>query len=264
MFRIALVYRPSLKNIYKKHFVAIKQIIGWCQAIHKSFNCKVYGIYVRGSVAHGTQNNYSDMDIAILLHETDLLTILQFEDAIDALLSLYIRSFSIEIKVYGIDRENNAEPATIIQGSLRNEIKKHINFDLSANGICIWGIPIKDNSTIFASPNEFIRNNQIILGNSIEYLIHQMLSYPFFNSYYPLIKKCIKLSAIVNFKTKSGYIAPIKACFEYTIKNDKKIKKELCLIFNYLEKDISKLPLNLQEELKEAIIKIAKRILDKV
>lgn len=263
MFKITLAHSPSFSHIHHKYYPAIEQIIRWCQEIQRAFTCQLYGIYVRGSVAHGAQNVHSDMDMVVLLKTTllPLSTLLQFENTIDALSDLYVYSFSIDVKVYMTNDDASVEPATEVSGSLRQRIKRHLNFDLCANGVCVWGEKIRDYLAEFSSPLDFVKNNQIIWGIEISHLGQSMQNDPTFNAYYPLIKKCIKLAAILHFKPEVGYLSCIRPCFDYVLKNNLTIRSDMALLFDHLEKDVSKIPFDALKKLKSAIMRIMNAII---
>ena len=88
-----------------------------------------------------------------------------------------------------------------------------------------------------------------------------MVNEPDFLNYYPLIKKVIKLSAITHFKEEIGYLSTTKACFDYVMHQAPNIKSDLILLFNSLEKDITKLSLDERNTLKKSIITVVDFIL---
>lgn len=261
MFKIKLVQKPSVINIDVKYRDAIKKVIDWCLEIHHAFECQIYSVYVRGSVVHNFQTVYSDIDMVVLLEGASTSTVMQFENTIDSLLFLYLYPFVVDVKVYTVDSEGYVEPATAVLGSLRKEIKRHINFDLYANGCCMWGERVHDYSKVFETPLAFIENNIAIMGDGILHLRDLMLNDLDFIAYYPLIKKVIKLLAIAHFKKEIGYISTVKACFEYAIYHVSSIKNELILLFNFLEKDIKNMSVDECDTLKRAIIAIVDVIL---
>jgi len=261
LFKINLVQTPSHKNIDKKYTSAISQVVDWGLSMHRSFNCQMHSVYVRGSVVQDFRTIHSDIDMVVLLKEASLTTVIQFEHTIDALLALYLYPFVVDVKVYAVDDKGCAEPATEATGIIHKEIKKHINFDLFANGHCVWGQKVPDHSTIFKSPLAFIENNIAIMGSSILQFRDLMINDPGFINYYPLIKKSIKLSAITHFKEEIGYLSTIKACFDYAVCHAYQIKDELTLLFNCLEKDIIKFSFEERDSLKKAILKVTNSIL---
>jgi predicted nucleotidyltransferase len=252
---------PSKKNIAEKYTKAIEQVIKWCFEIHNSFNCQIYSVYVRGSTVQDFQTIYSDIDMVVLLKGASLVKVIQFEHTIDTLLALYLYPYIVDVKVYAVNKQGEATPAIKATGVLRNEIKKHINFDLYANGYCYWGQRIPDSSTVFDSPRDFIKNNSLIMGSSILQSCDLMIHNSNFSAYYPLIKKIIKLSAIVNFKEEIGYISTIKACLNYLNKHACNIRNEINLIFSFLEKEVIKASPQELQDIKEAILAIVYIIL---
>lgn len=255
MLKIHLINPPSLKNIHKKYFFAIDQVIRWSIDIQKAFNCFIYSVYLRGSVAHGSQNPYSDMDMVVLVKDIPFNSLKCIEDGIDSLLSVYLYPFIVDVKVYEVDNNNKINPASNISGSLRKKIKRHLNFDLYANGICVWGHKIRRDPLLYRTAKEFIESNKEIYGREIHLLLEEMENNKNFNGYYALIKKCIKLISLLYFKPEVGYFGTLKSSFLYAIENAQYIKDDLCELFNFIENDMHS---NTEEELKKIQVLIKK------
>jgi len=128
LFLISLFKKPSVLNIETKYNNAIDQVIDWCLAIHRAFKCEIYSVYVRGSVVQGFQTIHSDIDMVVLLRGASLTKVLEFEHSIDALLSLYLYPFIVDVKVFEVDDGGSAEPAAEVSTSIRKEIKKSYQF----------------------------------------------------------------------------------------------------------------------------------------
>jgi predicted nucleotidyltransferase len=255
------VYYPSLSKIDKKFLQPLEKVSNWFECIGAVYAVTDYSLYVRGSAAHGAINKFSDLDIAILLPKTSLSTLLKTEKTIDAFLELYLYPFAIDVKVYATDKEYAVEPAVSLSSSLKKEIKRHLNFDFSANGICIKGFKTKNYLKAFESEKDFIQNNHLIMGVSILQMLYEMKETSYFNMYYKLIKYCIKLASLNDFKEEKGYFFPLPDCFENALNRYPLIKKDLVSLYQCLELDFSKIDAEELEGVKKSLEKVASVIL---
>jgi len=124
----------------------------------------------------------------------------------------------------------------------------------------VWGKKVPNHLTTFTSSLDFIHNNILVMGSSILHLRDLMINNSSFDMYYPLIKKCIKLIAILHFKEEIGYISTTKDCYNYAVKHAVHIKNELALLFNFLEKDIASASGSDRDLVKQSIMKVTEVI----
>jgi hypothetical protein len=262
VIEINLVHKPFLGNIQKKYLYAIGQVIKWSISLEVFFNCSLYSVYVRGSVVHNSQNHYSDIDMVVLLKNAPLSVLKCFENGIDSLLSNYLYPFVLDVKVYGVDKKNRVEPASNISGKLRKRVKRHINFDIYANGVCVWGNKVEEDATPpYWTVQDFIESNKDIYGREIYYLLNQMSLNIFFNGYYSLIKKCIRLASLLRFEIEAGYFGTLDANFLYALEKWKNIEAELCILFLFTKKNIYSLSKSEVDSIKPIIRRVAQVIL---
>ncbi len=84
---------------------------------------------------------------------------------------------------------------------------------------------------------EFREISQMIWGLEIQELVDHMNNNPLFgpSHCYVLIKKCIRLSAYVNFNNESIYYGSTEDCFRFSIIAHKAIKNELVFLYDYFK-----------------------------
>ncbi|GEM_PF-5691808 len=257
MLKVKTKHQPHLNKINKKFYPVINKIIEWSNAICISLNCNVFGIYIRGSVAHGCENKNSDLDIVILLSNSHLSNNLRFNDTIDSLTALYVYPYRIDVNVFSVNFQLRVNPP--ITGCLKEIASKHLNFDICANGVCFWGNEINQ-FDIFESCEDFRENNILVRGALIKELIYNMENNEFFNDYYQLIKECIRLAAYIHFKSNSLYSSLIADCFAVAVATNVEIKDELGFLFKFVNQPIM-LPFDEIGRLKKSIIIVATFIL---
>ena len=235
MFQIKIVSRPTKANIKNKYFTTINRIHNWATNLCTAFNTKLCNLYLRGSIAHGCENSLSDLDIVILVKDCRLENILQFENTIDTFNSLYNLPYWIDVRVFNLNSINSVEPSVNISDPIKDLVKKHLSFDIYANGICLAGTPLNDQTRIFTSPQEFIQNNCYIWGGYINNLVLDMQKQPSFNDYYSLIKKSIRLAAYIRFNTYSSYYGTLDKCYLAAIHDNPEIRAELTTLYKLLK-----------------------------
>lgn len=240
MLKIKTARQPSLHHIDGKYHYLLHKIIVWSKTICALQTADLYGLYVRGSIPLGCPIKDSDLDIVILVSECSLDDVLHIKATVRTLLSLYRWCRLTDIKVFNV-KNAYAEPPTELPEDLYEKALKYINFDLSANGINYYGKNLNDALSIYQSDLEFREVNQMMWGAKIEEMIKDMNNFPSYEYpyYYPLIKRCIRLAAYVKFTTDSLYYGTTEACFEFAIKNNTHIERELNIIYHYyIERNI--------------------------
>jgi len=260
----------SLDNIDTKHHEVINKIIDWSNQLCTGLRCDFYGLYVRGSVPLGCATSDSDLDIAVLLSHSSLNLVLSVKASLTALIALYIWPCAVHVKVFNVDSHGYVEPPAHLPDLLKELSTKYITFDLHANGVCYAGNKIADATAIYESCAEFTKINQMMWGLEIQELIdnmkhkvsaivpssltrsceqssksrvkddgtmaeatnnHQFGSH----HYYPLIKKCIRLTAYIDFNADRLYYGSTEDCFQFSIMNHNAIKNELVFLYDYFK-----------------------------
>lgn len=247
--------------MHTKYISIINKVNCWAQSMSAAFSCTVYGMYVRGSAAFGAETKYSDLDLVVLLSNCHLNNLQGFKRTLASLTTSYALPYPVGIKVFTVNTDYIVEPPIDLVEPLRERAKKHINFDLCANGFCFSGREIKDQLNVFDSPKEFKENNQIIWGLEIKELIEYMQNNIHFDDYYTLIKKCIRLSAYLHFDTESVYYGSTVDCFNFAIQENTLIRDKLILLFDYLQKNSREMSEDYLKMLKGSIVDVSNYLL---
>ncbi len=248
MFRVRFLERPSVNKIHKKYFFILNKLVEWAKASEVFYKVDIYAVYLRGSVAYGKATKSSDLDVVIIFSWLSEYCTIQMQNFFSRLLKLYVTCYYIDIKIMNVDKNREVELSAELDRSRDLQLKKYVNFDIFANGVCFFGKEIKDQSTVYSSVEEFREVNQRFWGQQISYLTYWMHHSSCFNDYYSLIKRCIRLAAYINFTQSSLYCCSVEKCYETAIQSNPSIIDQLCILYDALYKPLSNI-----EELKVAI-----------
>lgn len=217
MLRVILSKRPSIKELNPRYLKAIHKIFELIDNIENPYHIKVHGVYVRGSSVHGCESVRSDLDVVVVVRSQSLVKIRRFEYTLENLIAMYVFSFKIEIKVYGLDKKNHfVRPAVVVDQQLNSILKRHLNFDLFANGVLVQGQPIQDPTNLFYSPLDFVQNSCVVWLYDLDQLSKRVTTLETHDYYiYQLIKKALKFACLVKFKANVGYISRLPDCLTY-------------------------------------------------
>ena len=238
MFRIKCANTPAKENINTRYHSAIDTVIVLANIISSPFNCKVSRIFVRGSVVFARENIYSDLDLLVLLNETTLQTVLKYEQCLRALVMAYKWSYIVDIKVCAMHPDGGADPSINCDEKLKTQVRKHLNFDLSANAICCFGNELSRQLDVFSSCEEFRENNRLVRSASIRKLMLAIKKKPSADIFYTLIKQCIRSLCYMNHAPDSLYYATTQECYFAVKKLNLTIQHELDFLFEIFEHNI--------------------------
>ncbi len=261
MFRIEIADRPTAQKIPLAYSNGIYQIKKWISAIAKSLGITSYSIYVRGSVCHGETGKNSDLDLVVLIPFIYSQQINLFKNTLIKLIQLYHWAYHIDLKCMLLNTDLSIEPPCQSQEPFYALLKKYINFDLYANGVCLQGDEIKNQSGVYDSSAEFIKANQLFWGDEIRFLIKKMLADSLFQDYYHLIKRCIRLASYSHFESNAIYYGSVQKCYSFVMTQNNPIKKQLTILFNNLNEDIIEKTHDEIECIKNSINMVANYIL---
>lgn len=257
MYRVKLGSPPALNKVSAECLLLSEKLVQWTHEVCPAMKVGLKAVYLRGSSAHGCNNHYSDIDFVVLVENNNIDISNELARVLKALVGTYLWSLPVEIKVLPVNEANEVEMATNNGQDWDIRVKKHVNFDLAANGICLWGNSLEKQIDVYGSPWEFEENNRLIWGYEIKEFLKSLCCDNFFNHHYLLIKKCIRLAAYYDFRYDSLYYGTTQECFDYILKREHPFKKQISWMYQYLLKpagcDV--------EKLKEHMRKVASYLL---
>lgn len=240
MFKIVLSKHPTFENIKPHYLEAIHKLCELINQCKKNYNLKVHSVFIRGSCVHGDENLHSDLDFVVLLDSQSLDVIRRFEFTLESLIAMFVFSFAIDIKVYGVNQKDCfVEPAVLLDKKLNFILKRHLNFDLLANGVLHQGKALKNPANTFNSPLDFIQNGCVVWLHDIDQLSTTIPAPETFKQYiYLVIKKIVKLATLIKFDPAHGFVASLPNCLIYCNAYYLPFKETLCLLQHFIEQKI--------------------------
>lgn len=255
MFKITIKRKAALELISAKYKEGMEDIKQAADVIAHSLQLSIYGFYVRGSVALGSTNAHSDLDVVVLINKKSQTAWLFFKKLLKALLRAKLRTYEIGVKVFGVDARGNALP---VAGEKDAELaKKHLNWDLFANGMCYAGNRIPCQEKTYANYQEFRETNKHFWGEEIKELLQYIPESNQVHVYYHLIKKCLRLASYVSNQPITLYCGSLEDCYHFAKKLHLAINEDLDFIYSIVqsnpEQSIDYCKMNLASSIKRVV-----------
>lgn len=192
-------------------------------------------------------------------------TTLMIKKTLNALIALKSWVRPITIKVFQIDEMHKIIPPMLVNNDDIRKIeiaRKHITFDIYANGLCVAGQAIPEASTIFASADEFVEISRLIWGAEINELIQAMQGEACFSAYPQLIKKVLRLASYVNFNINSFYYGTTQDCYHSACKSLPCISAMLTVVYPFLTTQFPYHDAEQAREIRQALFAIANYLMN--